>query len=540
MKQSDRSFRVAFITYAIFLAFAMPLMSFDHGATWDEYRNHRYGQFLLDYYGSLGEVQKALNYSNLYLYGGLFELTAEGAVELINPHFKNNYTYEIRHVFNALTGFLAMLFTGLLGRYLGGWRCGLLALLMISLSPRFLGHSMNNPKDIPFAAFFVMSLYFMVKVLYSFPKPSKWDMLWLIIGIACTINIRVGGLLLICYLGLFLLVVIAYKSYRPWVHSSNPGFLYLKPGIFYGLLIAIPAYFGGVLFWPYGLMNPIIHPVETLFTLSDFPVILGVWFNGEAHLSHKMPWFYYPQSLAITTPIILLAGLLGGLIYWGYSPFKRFNSTAAMLLFTIAFPLLYIIVSGATVYDGIRQVLFVYPPMVVLSSWGLTRVGGLFKKSIPCFAYCFGLGILLALPIAHIAANYPNEYIYYNTLAGGVQGAAGSYDLDYWGNASKQLNHKLGKHLEKQVPADSNVVIVNNFVNPTKYQVERHHGNIEWKNITGGLPEDMTYDYAILIARWFPLKYFDNGKWPPENTLFKEEVSGVPIGVVLKHEEPKN
>lgn len=540
MKSFSNGYQKAFILYAILLVLAMPLMSLDHGTTWDEYKNHRYGQFLLDFYESFGAEQKALNYSNLYMYGGLFELTAEGAVELLNPLTKHNHTYAIRHVFNALAGFLAMLFTGLLAHYLGGWRCALIALLMISLSPRFLGHSMNNPKDIPFAAFFTMSLYFMVKVLHSFPKPAMWNIIWLITGIACTINVRVGGLLLICYLGFFLLLVVAYQFYLHRGHKPNPGFHYLKQGIVYGLLIALPAYFGGVLFWPYGLINPIVHPIETLLKFSDFSAILPVWFDGKSILSNELPWYYYPQSLAITTPLVVFTGLLAGVGYNLASGKPRLNGNVGVVVFALVFPLFYIILTQSTVYDGIRQVLFVYPLLVVLSSLGLATLFNLLRRRRLRIAYSLILAGLFSLPLTHIFNNYPHEYVFYNALIGGVEGAAGSYELDYWGNASKQLNRKLGTHLEKQLPPDSNVVIINNFVNPAKYMIKRYHANIQWKNITGGLPGDTKYHYAILIARWFPLKYFDNGKWPPDNTMFQATVDGVPVAVVLKQAKGSN
>jgi hypothetical protein len=281
MKQPDRISRTGFVIYMVILGIGMPLMSFDHGTTWDELYSHTYGQHLLDFYGSLGEDDKALSYGNLYLYGGLFEIAAEGAVAIVNPLFEGNYTYEIRHIVNCLVGVLAILFTGLLARQLGGWPCAVTALLLISLAPRFLGHSMNNPKDIPFAAFYAMALYFMVKVINAFPRPSKCDTGWLIIAIACAINVRAGGLLLICYFGLFLGLIVAKRYYRDWGLSLNRAHGWLKMSLYYGLLVGIPAYLAGVVCWPYGLMNPVVHPVETVLTISDFPNVLPVWFDGQ-------------------------------------------------------------------------------------------------------------------------------------------------------------------------------------------------------------------------------------------------------------------
>ena len=51
------------------------------------------------------------------------------------------------------------------GKDFPGWLAGLLALLMIFLTPSFLGHSLMNPKDIPFATGYIMSLFFTYRLL---------------------------------------------------------------------------------------------------------------------------------------------------------------------------------------------------------------------------------------------------------------------------------------------------------------------------------------------------------------------------------------
>ncbi|MDV7396331.1 phospholipid carrier-dependent glycosyltransferase, partial [Arthrospira platensis SPKY1] len=109
--------------------------------------------------------------------------------------------HDIRHWYNALFGWLAMLFVALFVKELAGWRYGLLALAFMWLSPRFLGHSLMNPKDIPFAAGYTMALYFMWRWLKRMPKFSWTDLAGLAGGIAIALGLRAGGLLLFAYLG---------------------------------------------------------------------------------------------------------------------------------------------------------------------------------------------------------------------------------------------------------------------------------------------------------------------------------------------------
>ena len=79
---------------------------------------------------------------------------------------------------------MGIFFTGLLAREAGSWRTGLIGLLILTFSPYFFGHAMNNPKDIPFASSFVMSLYFIVRYLKQLPKPSTAVIFQLILSIA--------------------------------------------------------------------------------------------------------------------------------------------------------------------------------------------------------------------------------------------------------------------------------------------------------------------------------------------------------------------
>ena len=45
---------------------------------------------------------------------------------------------------------------------------------------------------------------------------------------------------------------------------------------------------------------------------------------------------------------------------------------------------------------------------------------------------------------------HPYEYIYYNAFAGGVAGAAGRYDLDYWGLSLAEATRDLERIVAKE------------------------------------------------------------------------------------------
>ncbi|MBP5241331.1 MAG: phospholipid carrier-dependent glycosyltransferase, partial [Bacteroidales bacterium] len=198
----------AFVAIAAILLFAMPLMSKSAGNSGDEDGFQiPQGEFVLNYYKTDGadttclqdmvEIDGNKQSWNLKYYGCSFDvLTA-----WFNDTFGINDIAKSRHIFNSLCGWLIVLFGGLIAWRLGGWKAGVFTMLLLFLSPRLLGHSFNNPKDIPFAAGVVMSLYYMIVFFRQAPKPKWYIMLMLALSIAFAISIRVGGLILFGYFG---------------------------------------------------------------------------------------------------------------------------------------------------------------------------------------------------------------------------------------------------------------------------------------------------------------------------------------------------
>ena len=113
-------------------------------------------------------------------------------------------TYETRHLLNALVGLLGLAGCYRLGHAIGGARVGCFAALFLLLTPNYYGQMFNNPKDIPFAVGVVWATYYMVRMVPVLPRPPLALMAKLGAAIGMTMGVRVGGLLLLFYLGLLL------------------------------------------------------------------------------------------------------------------------------------------------------------------------------------------------------------------------------------------------------------------------------------------------------------------------------------------------
>lgn len=527
MGKAHNGMKLAFSTLLILLFIGMPLLSFDYGVTGDENLQHNYGKKLLDYYFSFGSDKSALNYKDLYLYGGLFEFFASGTAKLIDPLVEGKYTYEIRHVLNALTGFIAILFTALLGKYLGSWRGGLLALLMLVFSPRFFGHAMNNPKDIPFAAFYIMGIYFLIKLLAELPKPDKRTIGWLIVAIGASISVRIGGLLLIAYMGLFLLVAL----FRQQVDLDRGNFF--RRIVRIGLITGIGGYLAGLIFWPYGHQNPFLNPFRALSNMSDFPTVISVLFEGQIIQSSNVPWYYLLKYLVFTAPLFALMGFGLMLILIPFWKPKQQLYWYWPVLFAAIFPVVYIIYKDANLYDGMRQALFIYPPFVLAGSFAFRHLYERFHQWGPQLVISGGLASLMAIPAWFMVSEHPNQVVYYNGISGGLEEAYGQYELDYWGNSTKQAANKLVERIQENGTPDSTITVQANFRLGSAVVLDRNLDSIQVNYGSYKERSRKEWDYAIFVHRFIPPRKLKN-YWPPKGTVDQVKVNGTAITTIVK------
>jgi asparagine N-glycosylation enzyme membrane subunit Stt3 len=132
----------------------------DYGMSWDEYYRQSEGHKKLVYYQNLLAGHWAPYDSQADLYPGFYDLLHQG-VNQISPLGP----IATDHLLTALFAWLAAWGAYHLGRRLGNEKAGFFAALFTLLFPHFYGHAFINPKDIPFAAGFIWSLYYIVKVI---------------------------------------------------------------------------------------------------------------------------------------------------------------------------------------------------------------------------------------------------------------------------------------------------------------------------------------------------------------------------------------
>jgi hypothetical protein len=404
-------------------ALLLPLMllaSQDFGATWDEPQQRGKGLRLLAYL--TGESPVLVEpIDGAHLYGAPLDLVS-AVIERTLPADP----YIIRHALIAGTGWLGLVLCGLLADRLFGPLHGLFALLLLAACPWYIGHAMNNPKDLPFSAVATGLLLALTRVRQAPPYVSWRLAVVLALVIGASLNVRPGGLLFIGYLGVVVLVRVLTTGPVSWPVLAQVGLRVAA--------VAVGAISIGWVAWPWAYTHPLAAPFRTLAELGHFGWGGQVLFAGESYSGTKLPGGYVLQWFWMVLPPVVLVGLVLSLLQ--LRDRRRVPQTLA-LWSAVLFPIVYVVGSRATLYDGVRHLLFVLPPIAILAASGWIAA----YEASPRRGRRIVVALLLlgALePLVFQWRNHPNQTAYIQPLAGGPSAAYARYDLDYWGNCILQ------------------------------------------------------------------------------------------------------
>ncbi len=225
------------------------------------------------------------------------------------------------------------------------------------------------------------------------------------------------------------------------------------------------------------------HPITGIWDIIDtarhgYPFGAAVLFDGIFYQAgvNPLPWYYLPKMLLITLPLMTLILFIIGhtrLINLIWKKKEKLIYSYVLIIFYT--PLLLVFLLKPTLYDSWRQFLFLTVPLVIIATYGLNVLMGLAHKFLP-------LKIIITLIIIIWSAGivfemirlHPYEYIYYNSLVGGLKGAYGKYETDYLGLSYKEatlwfINHvnnpqRLYKILVEGDPLSSSTYFKHNML----------------------------------------------------------------------------
>ena len=407
-------------TFALVAAALLPTMvlaSFDFGVTWDEKIRHRNGELIWEFLSGLRSRSSFVEDGG-HLYGGLFDVICVAAERWLPVD-----RYVLRHAINAIFGWVGVLYCGRLAARLFGRWSGVLAMILLTASPRYFADSMNNPKDLPFAAMGVAALYYFSTATPTWPYLSRATAIKIALALALTLNIRAGALLYLGYLGLLVMAFAILERNMNWRRLAGTAASLAA--------VAVAVLLLGTVFWPWAQGAPLTRPFEALLGFASSRWVGPVLFNGQYTSSTNLPWYYAPWWLLISTPPVVI---VGAILSMSVSPSRGWALCRNALWAAAALPVLLVITRGVTLYDGMRHLMFIYPILVVVaaSGWTAWLADGYHPWLRGSVAALLAAG--LANVLAFDVRFHPNQTVYFNELVGGPRGAFARFDMDYWGN----------------------------------------------------------------------------------------------------------
>jgi hypothetical protein len=270
-----------------------------------------------------------------------------------------------------------------------------------------------------------------------------------------------------------------------------------------------------------------------------------ILFLGRSFPANNAVWNYLPVWMGITTPYLPLFALVPGIVWMFSTGVRGFiqltrgkfgfwkdtltpGNTGWMAVFIWFFgPLLGAMIFRTVLYDGWRQMYFIYPAMVVIAVFGLKKtfewISGKVKQLVIVKA-ALGLVLLAGIlePVVFMVNNHPYEYIYFNRLAGDPATLRERFDLDYWGLSYKQAIDYVMAHDKRdyfEMSAVGPPALYVDFVLPPEQASRVRFSGMD------------RADYFLTNYRWHP----DDFPYPKYYSI---KVSGMEIMTVYCLKEP--
>jgi hypothetical protein len=235
------------------------------------------------------------------------------------------------------------------------------------------------------------------------------------------------------------------------------------------------AWLTAIALWPWlQVGNPITQFAEAFLYFANHPASWEFPHWGELVRTTALPWSYVPAQLLVRLPegFLLLLGVavLSGIasmvavLRLGLAPSSqpRLSRLKEAVLVTAQarqplivwvaalLPIAAIILQNSTLYDGIRHVLFLIPMLAVVASFGFLRLVPLLRRFPMTTATVTGAYVGHA--VLGFALLHPLQYTSFNVFAGGVIGAYGRFEQDYWSLAVLPALRRLEDRIDRDDP----------------------------------------------------------------------------------------
>ena len=537
-KTENKKWKYVFIALSALIFICMMCVAFTAGSAGDDILDGHHGHTSLDYYlhhdTTCVRTFEGINYSDpdalphLKYYGSGFEMIPAAIVRCFSIP---QYELLIRRIIIGLCGFLLMLTIGFIAKTIKDWKLASFAIVTTALTPTVFGLSFIASKDIPFALGVTLAILGMIRFCRNLPEIKIVNCLLIMGGVMICVSVRIGGLILFPYFAfIFILTYALRKDLRKSIVAAPLKFLSIV-GIC--ILICFAGAFLGLCAYPnFFYEGPVSHVKNAITLVSKFPFDIPFVFEGKMYSALSRPEHYLLKSLMITLPLFVLMGAVLFVLF-SYRIFKKYDIVVLLfLLFAALFPLFYVTITNATIYNGWRHLLFFYPPFVICVSMGWYEFTEIFssakKKLIHTIPYVIFVAALSPV-LVWMISNPRYTYSYYNEF---VPNPYLKYELDYFETSATETYDWFRKN---ELPKCDSVVTMSTKIQTPTYYAQMLGDTDRVKVFTTSYMgfAETDCDYSIInyhIIQPKAIKKF----FPPKGTIQVEYVDGNPVCALVK------
>jgi hypothetical protein len=433
----------------------------DYALTVDEFNTDDYGPKALAWYttGFNDRSHFETVEFSLWYYGPWFHILTAYV-----QSFDAADRITVRHAMTFLVGLAGLAALLPLGRLVAGRWVGFTAIALCLMTGYVYGSLFFTPIDVPFLAamtWTTLAIAVMARqVLPSWPSTLAAGVLT---GLA--IATRTGGIITHAYLlGAMLLCATEFFA----VNGRMTARYLVQIAMRCAAVVAI-GWVSAIALWPWlQIGNPLQQFKTALVHFANMPMAFEFSHWGERVWTNALPRSYIPKELLARLPeafLVLLAVALVCAVGFAvtlvrethWRPDRKAAVRAALLALArergiflvclaVILPLAFLIVQRATIYDGVRHVLFVIPMLALLAGAGLAAILPLLRRA-PLAAALVG-GTYAGGVVLHLARLHPLEYVAINAFAGGTRGAYDKFEQDYWSAAATEGLRRLERRLD--------------------------------------------------------------------------------------------
>jgi len=431
----------------------------NYGITIDEPKHDAYGHAIMEWYATFGKDTSFLTAfpTDAYLpeHGGFFDVVIAVAQQM----FPTSEHWQVRHIVTALCGLLGLVVIALCAYELGmgSYWMAFLAAFALWFYPRYYGAIYNNPKDVPAAVTTMLVVWAILVLIKQWESKKHVLRNSLLVGfcIGLAVAIRVPEVIWYPTLVLILFVWWVLQGRRIQQEGKLRSEL-IQQVIAIGV-ISITSLLTMIAFWPYIFLNPVKNLLHSIKLMSQYPWDGPVFFNGITVPAEHLPRIYAPEWLVIGSPLsLVLFALLGLVIACLWILKKRaIEPRVGVVILSLFVPLGAIVVLHSVLYDSLRQILFIVPSMILLAVYGFVQSIQYMKKSKWQTLRWAAVGVATltlvsyALVIGEMVRMSPFEYTYFSPIVGGLSGAQGKFETDYWGTCATQAQEWLDQNYQQ-------------------------------------------------------------------------------------------